>query len=302
MAKPSFSLKQPMNKKDQRVALMGWSVGALVAVGAYVGAVQFLPSSPSGSMIASLQNQGVDPIFTGSIGNPSGQMRPQGTLPFGSPLQAQIDDLTLQIAELKDAVSATQAATRSTNRRMELMETGSGLTTASVNATDTGNSEQPLPRSLEPLSIAQPEPRVILPAPIPVDGGAISISQRPLLVDGDTQPMNTDEMMANDATQANEGAAVLSQTPFAIDVGGAETLADIDALWLAHRQAYGDALADLSPRILLQQTSAGALDLRLVAGPIDDAADAALLCARLVAAGLERCLPAVFDGQRLALR
>jgi hypothetical protein len=94
----------------------------------------------------------------------------------------------------------------------------------------------------------------------------------------------------------------VSQTPFAIDIGGSNTLEGIDALWMNYAESYADTLAELTPRILLQQTSDGALDLRLVAGPINDAADAAMLCAQLVAAGLERCLPAIFDGQQLALR
>ena len=45
----------------------------------------------------------------------------------------------------------------------------------------------------------------------------------------------------------------------------------------------------------------GAFELRLVAGPLGNAGAAARLCAMLSAAGLT-CQPAVFDGQRLALK
>jgi hypothetical protein len=286
VAKPSFSLKQPMNKKDQRFALVGWGMGALFAIGAYVGTTQFLPTEPSAPLMANSNAMIVDPIFTGSIGPSPSTRTQQMALPMGAPLQAQIDELTLEIAALKDMIGATQAATLSTNRRLEMMENTSNITTASVDATDTAASNQPLPASLESVVIAQPEPRIVLP--MPVDGGAISVRQRPLMVDGPAGP-------------AEEMPTTLSQTPFAVDLGGSQTLEGIDELWLAHRQAYGSSLDDLAPRILLQQTSEGGLDLRLVAGPINDAADAALLCARLVAAGMERCLPAVFDGQRLAL-
>lgn len=97
-------------------------------------------------------------------------------------------------------------------------------------------------------------------------------------------------------------AVVLSQTPFAVDIGGGPSLQSIDSLWEARLRDFEAPLENLSPRILLQETLDGQLELRLVAGPIEDAADAALLCAQLVAAGLERCFPAIFDGQQLALR
>jgi hypothetical protein len=44
----------------------------------------------------------------------------------------------------------------------------------------------------------------------------------------------------------------------------------------------------------------GALELRLVVGPLANAGVAARLCAALADAGLT-CAPAIFDGQRLAL-
>jgi hypothetical protein len=45
----------------------------------------------------------------------------------------------------------------------------------------------------------------------------------------------------------------------------------------------------------------GMLELRLVAGPLGNAVAAARMCATLTAAGLT-CQPAIFDGQRLALK
>jgi hypothetical protein len=43
------------------------------------------------------------------------------------------------------------------------------------------------------------------------------------------------------------------------------------------------------------------VDLRLIAGPLANAGDAARACASLQAKGVN-CQTAVFDGQRLALR
>ncbi|MFK7792546.1 MAG: hypothetical protein AB8B88_07735 [Devosiaceae bacterium] len=282
-----------MSTKDQRTALFGWGAGALVAVGAYFGALQFYPAEPSASLVAGFPAAGIDPIFTGSIGTPNAPSSVQPMRNFDSPLQMQIDNLTMEIAALRETISATQAASLSTNRRLEVLEGDINITTASVDAVSGATADQPLPQSLDTLAMARPEPRVVLPAPIPVDGGAIALSVRPLQITDEGEAAPTDDMQAGQ---------MLSQTPFAVDLGGGATLEEIDALWLIHRQSFGETLSTLSPRILLQQTSEGTLDLRLVAGPINDAADAAMLCAQLVAAGMDRCLPAIFDGQQLALR
>jgi len=56
------------------------------------------------------------------------------------------------------------------------------------------------------------------------------------------------------------------------------------------------------PIIVVKENSAGlGLQLRLVAGPLDDAAAAAKLCAGL-AENKRTCEPTLFDGQRLALK
>jgi hypothetical protein len=309
VAKRGFSLKEPMNPKDQRIALFGWGAGALVAIGAYVGALQFYPAQPSAPLLATLQatDLGVDPIMTGSIGNAAGQPMPD--LPM--PLQARLDSITMELAALRDALAAAQASTVSTNRRLSDIEQNLSFMTASIGQTAGDASDQALPAAIGSISAETPEPRIILPLPTPVDGGAIAVSMRPLTVstEVDAMPMENGEATNEAAGAGNDMNApseqpilAVSQTPFAIDIGGSNTLEGIDALWMNYAESYADTLAELTPRILLQQTSDGALDLRLVAGPINDAADAAMLCAQLVAAGLERCLPAIFDGQQLALR
>lgn len=307
MAKRGFSLKQPMNPKDQRIALYGWGAGALVAIGAYVGALQFYPAEPSAPLLATLQTSdlGIDPIMTGSIGNAASQPMPD--LPM--PLQARLDSITMELAALRDALAAAQASTVSTNRRLTDIEQNLSFMTASIGQPAGDASDQALPAAIGSMSADAPEPRIILPLPMPVDGGAIAVSMRPLTVSTEVDAMPIEDGEARSEAVADDIAArseqpilAVSQTPFAIDIGGATTLEGIDALWMNHAERYADTLVELTPRILLQQTSDGTLDLRLVAGPINDAADAAMLCAQLVAAGLERCLPAIFDGQQLALR
>lgn len=330
MAIRGFSVKQPMNKRDRRTALVGWGMGAFVAIGAYVGALQLYPASPSMPIIASLPG-GVDLIQTGSIGQSDQRFTAlsHNALP-GMPLQAQIDSIKIELAAMREMMAASQAGSVSTNRRLQDIEQSVSFVTASIDQRSDmpmGSNQQPLPQALDSRSdfvIAQPNaditPRVILPAPIEVEGGAVSITMRPMDVSGilseppsevltngtsdddlTTASIPAQEEVLSDSDDLPE-AMLVSQTPFAVDIGGAATLEGIDALWREREEVYGIVLEGLNPRILLQQTSDGALDLRLVAGPIHDAADAAILCAQLVASGLQRCLPAIYDGQQLALR
>jgi hypothetical protein len=97
----------------------------------------------------------------------------------------------------------------------------------------------------------------------------------------------------------NEG---VTKTQFGIDIGRATTIDGLRALWTAARNRHPALLEGLRPIVNLRESSRpGGIELRLVAGPIANAAGAARLCASLSAAGAA-CHPAVFDGQRLALR
>jgi hypothetical protein len=61
-------------------------------------------------------------------------------------------------------------------------------------------------------------------------------------------------------------------------------------------------LEGLRPVIAIREGARpGAVELRLIAGPLANASIAARLRAALAAAG-QACQPAVFDGQRLALQ
>lgn len=336
MAVRGFSVKQPLTKRDRRTALVGWGMGAFVAVGAYVGALQFYPAAPSMPLMAGVSGA-VDPIQTGSIGTRSDSFNAlsHNALP-GMPLQTQIDSIKIELAAMREMMAAMQAGSTSTNRRLQDIEQSVSFVTASIGERaeiPASGDQQPLPQAIGShpgLTLAQPStdaaPRIILPAPVEVEGGAVSISMRPMDVSGIlgselqrelTSEVTSQETLSDDdlttasipsqeapiaGSEEQPEAVLVSQTPFAVDIGGAASLEGIDILWRERTETYGSVLQGLTPRILLQQTSDGSLELRLVAGPIHDAADAAVLCAQLVASGLQRCLPAIFDGQQLALR
>jgi hypothetical protein len=95
----------------------------------------------------------------------------------------------------------------------------------------------------------------------------------------------------------------VKRTEFGIDVGGANSVAGLRALWrglLKYRS--NAALAALQPIIVVKEASNGlGMQLRLVAGPLADAAAAARICATI--GSRERsCETTVYDGQRLAIK
>jgi hypothetical protein len=98
------------------------------------------------------------------------------------------------------------------------------------------------------------------------------------------------------------GPETVTRTKFGLDVGSAKTMEGLRALWRAAQRRHPMQLEGLRPIVHVRELSRpGGIQLRLVAGPIPSAAIAARLCAAIVAEGA-LCEPALFDGQRLALR
>jgi hypothetical protein len=105
-----------------------------------------------------------------------------------------------------------------------------------------------------------------------------------------------------DALQALPKVPV-QRTEFGVDVGGANSVGGLRALWRGLLKSRSNApLAALQPIIVVKESSTGlGMQLRLVAGPLSDAAAAAKICAAMVES--ERpCETTVFDGQRLAMK
>jgi hypothetical protein len=99
---------------------------------------------------------------------------------------------------------------------------------------------------------------------------------------------------------AEEAQTNVQRTEFAVDLGSANSVGGLRALWRAV-VASNIALKALTPIILVRENKNGiGAQLRLAAGPLQDAATAAKICAAL--AGAKRgCETTVYDGQRLAM-
>jgi hypothetical protein len=94
----------------------------------------------------------------------------------------------------------------------------------------------------------------------------------------------------------------IQRTEFGVDVGGASSVAGLRALWRGLLKSRANApLAALRPIIVIKEGSGGpGMKLRLVLGPLRDAAAAAKICAVRIE-NRRSCDTVVFDGQRLSL-
>ena len=94
----------------------------------------------------------------------------------------------------------------------------------------------------------------------------------------------------------------VQKTEFAVEVGGANSVGGLRALWRGLLKSRSNApLAALHPIIMIKESNTGGgMQLRLGAGPLSDAAAAAKICAVMVE-NRRPCETTVYDGQRLAM-
>jgi len=111
---------------------------------------------------------------------------------------------------------------------------------------------------------------------------------------------------ADPDADAEDGAgapkAQIQRTEFGVDLGTANSVNGLRALWRGLLKSKANApLAALRPIIVIKENGNGlGMQLRLVAGPLNDAGTAARICAGLSL--IQRtCETAIYDGQRLAL-
>jgi hypothetical protein len=156
---------------------------------------------------------------------------------------------------------------------------------------DAGNpAASPLPPSLTPGPPVAAAPASVVAAPT-------STVTRPQQAPAVSRPPG---LVAITADAAATGSTA-TRTEFGIDLGTAATVEGLRNLWTSIKGTQAPLLEGLRPVVAVRDgAKPGALELRLVAGPLANAGIAAKLCAALADAGLT-CAPAVFDGQRLAL-
>lgn len=104
-----------------------------------------------------------------------------------------------------------------------------------------------------------------------------------------------------ETAEPEQSAIAVQQTRFAVELGGANSIDGLRALWRGLLKSNPE-LAVLRPIIMIKEGTTGlGMQLRLGAGPLINAAAAAKFCAGL-AENERHCETTVFDGQRLSLR
>jgi hypothetical protein len=104
-----------------------------------------------------------------------------------------------------------------------------------------------------------------------------------------------------DPDEATVPKVALQRTEFGVDLGSANSLPGLRALWRGLLKSNAPLTA-LRPIIVVKEANNGlGMQLRLVAGPLNDAGAAAKICAVLTE-NKRNCETAIFDGQRLSLK
>jgi hypothetical protein len=156
---------------------------------------------------------------------------------------------------------------------------------------DAGNpAASPLPPNLAPGPPAAAAPASVVAAPT----NTVTRAQQ-------APPIGRPPGLVSITADAAATGSTATRTEFGIDLGTAATVEGLRNLWTSIKGTQAPLLEGLRPVVAVRDgAKPGALELRLVAGPLANAGVAAKLCAALADAGLT-CAPAVFDGQRLAL-
>ncbi len=203
----------------------------------------------------------------------------RSALPTGTKVSvvSQVDsDFEVKLQRLTEDLEFTIADNAALRRRLATLEDSLGSVTASVAFDEAPTETAAIGSSEVAPAIDQPiadEPR-----------GLANIAPAP------------EPLLANESA-----AAVISSTSFGLELAATLSLTDGQALWDDLKARHPDVLADLSPRISILETESGRLELRLIAGPIRNAATVAALCARLRTVG-QTCNGTIFEGQSLAMR
>lgn len=164
---------------------------------------------------------------------------------------------------------------------------------------------KPEPAKPSPATPLMAAPSMMAP-PDPAAGRLVEPGRTPGAVVGSPLPDVVASTSASGDADADDAAApkvLLQRTEFGVDLGGANSVNGLRALWRGLLKSRSNApLVALRPIIVIREATNGlGMQLRLVAGPLHDAGDAARICA-VLAENNRPCETTVFDGQRLQVK
>ncbi|WP_431014458.1 hypothetical protein [Bradyrhizobium pachyrhizi] len=156
-----------------------------------------------------------------------------------------------------------------------------------------------------PAPVADNKPladKPVLASLDPAANKATEAVKPPTANDVTTAPIPPLVITADPDAEDDAPQAQIHRTEFGVDLGTANSVNGLRALWRGLLKSKANApLAALRPIIVIKENSNGlGMQLRLVAGPLNDAGTAARICAGLSLVQ-RTCETAIYDGQRLAL-
>ncbi|WP_439576158.1 hypothetical protein [Phreatobacter sp.] len=267
--------------------LLTWAGVALFAMGAVIMAAR---SQTGAERIAQLFQPRPPPVQR-VVATP-----PQ---PASDPL------LVYETRRLADEVRRLAAEREALVERVAAMERTVGDVTASIPRQPQGQ-QRPVRRiEMQPPDMEAPDaPPAGAAAPASPAAAAVppgsAPQTAPLPQPHPAAPAAPAQAEASPTAAAQHSTAM--RTEFGVDIAGDVSIEALRVRWQQFRNQHGPILEGLKPVIAIQEGGRpGTVELRLIAGPLSNANAAARLCATLSTAGVN-CKPAVFDGQRLAVR
>jgi hypothetical protein len=243
-------------------------------------------------------------------------------------VETSVQENQLEARRLSAAIETLNADRDRLFSRLSALEQGLDVITGSIRKADDKPGSSPWPDGViapvinpAPFTIAAPPsmpPAAVITAPAPTEPDRAPASQpvRAELIPvensapepvPETPPSVIQAMPIPDPQSLrNDADKVVDETPvavaeFGVDLGAANSISGLRALWRGLAKSHKAHLEGLRPLLAVHERRNGlGLQLRLIAGPIKDAAEAARICAVLSEATRD-CKTTAFDGQRLSL-
>ncbi|PTW60006.1 sporulation related protein [Breoghania corrubedonensis] len=260
------------------VVLLGWGFAATMSLLVAVSAYQNRAPDPFGARYAALVLPSAGDVrTTASIGNANKRPTEFGVFSAPSPVEsprpgqfeAQIDTLRHEIIALRRSADALRRQNDIMSDRLAQIEGGR---TPSV----------------------QPPSGYATPSTSYDTSARYATNNRQQAVD----PMITGSI---GKAKKSRGTASAPRTKFAVDLGAYGSLEEVATAWHAMQATETRIIGSLLPLASIAEDANNKMVAHLVAGPFDNAADAAAACARLEKRLIE-CKPTLFAGQRLPAR
>lgn len=212
-------------------------------------------------------------------------------------LEQGLDSVTGSLARPSaPAAAVTLPATTSATEQPQ-------VTPPAAEATLIGPS---LPSELKPEQAATPPKIAAVVTTAPTLPAAVKPGDQRSEAPASDQPQSPPTTGAIPAADPASSDAMhlgaVGRTEFGVDLGGAKSIDGLRALWRGATKSNPQQLASLQPIIVIKERNDGfGMQLRLVAGPLSDAAAAAKICANLTESS-RACATSVYEGQRLGLQ